>query len=165
MSEKPTPGFRQRKAVEFHNPNGWFRRSTEAAFTVKRFDKDSYNAYLMKTELKDADYLHVASQDADVVFDECADSLDALLKRGGAILFKAAPGPKAHAYLEKAGVFDPYPDSLESVPNDSQHIGKWTAPTNCPLYTSCHKLSPENPGRFGYPVSYTHLTLPTSLRV
>ena len=130
--------FRPAKALEFAPvQNGkpqWIRRSADAVIDVAYSEAKDFDARGAAKVLKDAAYVHVRADGSDVLFESCGAELKALLARGGSVLFdKRAPGPKAQAFLDEVGVFNPYTALTRDV-GDCQ--GKWSpsVSTNHPCF-------------------------------
>ena len=84
--------------------------------------------------LEKASYVHVQcdGKDCDDAFEDCAEELKALLKRGGGILFvRTRPGPKAQKFLADIGVYDPTPSIKEGF--EERAVWSPSVSTNHPL--------------------------------
>ncbi len=102
------------------------------AFTAKTFDAKACAAAIAEAKL--VHFVDAQSQDADLVFANCAEALKGLLKRGGTILVtRTETGPAAQAFFKSVDVFDPNPSATRGI-GDTWAV--WCGGENHPYLTA-----------------------------
>ena len=117
----------------------WLRRNAEGVrcYTPSAFARAAdVSAYV---------HIQTDSDDCDAIFADCKESLKALLKRGGGILFsRTKPGPNACRFLAEVGVFNPWPSTKEGFQEPS--VWSPSVPTNHPFCSAVGTWYNKNVG-------------------
>lgn len=152
---KLNPDFKPSVVVEFTRADGKgapvrYTQTVEAKYDVRAFTAETFDAKACAKAIAESRLVHFVSaqaKDADLVFENCAEALKGLLKRGGTILMtRTETGPAAQAFFRSVDVFDPNPSATRGV-GDTMAI--WCGGEGHPFLTADTAVTAKAPEQAG----------------